>query len=246
MRNHKKNAPKVSPSTRTKNYTVDTAQKVNEKRPEIPKDVIQELHDMSKANDGRIKKEVFIDFLKEKDLLERKKEMVSRLAALNVKIMRKKNILKPERLKLYNDFLTEYKKELRAIVRRAKKNFGIVESTFIYNLFDNETAFKKNLKLLKHYLKENEIKIIKIPRTKPPKPNLEKSEIVGDPVRQYLREMGNVMCGCYWYTRSEGGGHGVFRITGQVSRSPLQCASEPRATSSGRLCRSGPACRWHR
>jgi RNA polymerase primary sigma factor len=106
--------------------------------------------------------------------------------------MRKKNILKPERLKMYNDFLTQYKKELRAIVRRAKKNFGIVESTFIYNLFDNDTEFKKNLKMLKHYLKENEIKIIKIPRAKIVKSNLEKSEIVGDPVRQYLREMGNV------------------------------------------------------
>ncbi|UCH98000.1 MAG: RNA polymerase sigma factor RpoD, partial [Candidatus Aminicenantes bacterium] len=39
---------------------------------------------------------------------------------------------------------------------------------------------------------ENEIKIIKIPRAKMVKSNLEKSEIVGDPVRQYLREMGNV------------------------------------------------------
>jgi RNA polymerase primary sigma factor len=161
-------------------------------KPEIPGEVIKELHEMSKVNEGRIKKDVFMDFLKEKKLLNRKKEIISQLAALNVKILRRKNILKPERLKLYNDFLTRYKKELRAIVRRAKKNFGIVESTFIYNLFENEAAFKKNLKLLKHYLKENEIKIIKIPRTKAAKANLEKSEIIGDPVRQYLREMGNV------------------------------------------------------
>jgi RNA polymerase primary sigma factor len=162
------------------------------KRVEIPPDVMQELQNMSKSSDGRIKKEFFLDFLKEKNLLEYKKEVIIRLAALNVKIMRKKNILKPERLKLYNDFLTDNKKELRAIVRRAKKNFGIVESTFIYNLFDDDVAFKRNLKLLKHYLKENEIKIIKIPRVKVVKPNMEKSEIVGDPVRQYLREMGNV------------------------------------------------------
>ncbi len=147
---------------------------------------------MSRSNEGKIKKEIFLDFLKDKNLLDRKKEIVTRLSSLNVKIMRRKNILKPERLKMYNDFLTDYKKELRAIVRRAKKNFGIVESTFIYNLFENETAFKKNLKLLKHYLKENEIKIIKIPRAKQMKTSMEKSEIVGDPVRQYLREMGNV------------------------------------------------------
>jgi RNA polymerase primary sigma factor len=159
-------------------------------RPGISPEIIDELREMSK--EGRIKKEVFLEFLKDKDLLDKKKEVVARLAEFDIKIMRKKNILKPERLKMYNDFLTQYKKELRAIVRRAKKNFGIVESTFIYNLFDNETEFKKNLKMLKHYLKENEIKIIKIPRTKMIKPNLEKSEIVGDPVRQYLREMGNV------------------------------------------------------
>lgn len=159
-------------------------------RPEITTEIVEELRDMSK--EGRIKKEVFLEFLKEKDVLDKKKEVVARLSEFNIKIMRKKNILKPERLKMYNDFLTQYKKELRAIVRRAKKNFGIVESTFIYNLFDNEVDFKKNLKMLKHYLKENEIKIIKIPRAKIVKSNLEKSEIVGDPVRQYLREMGNV------------------------------------------------------
>jgi RNA polymerase primary sigma factor len=159
-------------------------------RPGISPEIVDELRDMSKEK--RIKKEVFLEFLKEKDLLDKKKDVVARLAEFNIKIMRKKNILKPERLKMYNDFLTQYKKELRAIVRRAKKNFGIVESTFIYNLFDNETEFKKNLKMLKHYLKENEIKITKIPRAKLVKSNLEKSEIVGDPVRQYLREMGNV------------------------------------------------------
>ena len=159
-------------------------------RPGIIPGVVDELRDMSK--EGRIKKEVFLEFLKDKNLLDKKKDVVARLSELDIKIMRKKNILKPERLKMYNDFLTQYKKELRAIVRRAKKNFGIVESTFIYNLFDNESEFKKNLKMLKHYLKDNEIKIVKIPRAKMIKPNLEKSEIVGDPVRQYLREMGNV------------------------------------------------------
>jgi RNA polymerase primary sigma factor len=175
-----------------KNKREQVPESENAELPEIPQDIIDELHDMSKSRDGKIKKEDFLDFLKEKKLVGRKKEIVTRLSSMNIKIMRRKNILKPERLKLYNDFLTEYKKELRAIIRRSKKNFGIVESTFIYNLFGNDEAFKKNLKLLKHYLKENEIKIIKIPRAKTVKTALEKSEIVGDPVRQYLREMGNV------------------------------------------------------
>ncbi len=163
-----------------------------EVKPDIPLEVTEDLQKLSMANDGKIKKEIFLDYLKEKSLMDKKKEIASHLAGINVRIIRKKNILKPERLKIYNDFLTEYKKELRAIVRRAKKNLGVVESPFIYNLFDDEAAFKRNLKLLKHYLKENEIRIVKIPRAKPVKSTIEKSEIVGDPVRQYLREMGNV------------------------------------------------------
>jgi RNA polymerase primary sigma factor len=154
--------------------------------------IYEELSEMSRSKDGKIKKEDFIEFLKEKKLIDKKKEIASHLASMDIRIMRKKNILKPERLRIYNDFLTEYKKELRAIIRRAKKNFGIVESTFIRNLFENDEAFKNNLKLLKHYLKENEIKIIKVPKTKIPRTGVEKGDIVGDPVRQYLREMGNV------------------------------------------------------
>ena len=159
---------------------------------DISPEIFEELNEMSRVRDGRLKKEEFVEFLKEKNLTDHKKEIATQLAGMDIKIMRKKNILKPERLKAYNDFLTEYKKELRAIIRRSKKNFGIVESTFIHSLFENDEAFKNNLKLLKHYLKENEVKIIKIPKTKIPKATLEKNEIVGDPVRQYLREMGNV------------------------------------------------------
>lgn len=159
---------------------------------ELSPEIFDELNEMSRVRDGRLKKEEFVEFLKEKNLTDHKKEIATHLAGMDIKIMRKKNILKPERLKAYNDFLTEYKKELRAIIRRSKKNFGIVESTFIHSLFENDEAFKNNLKLLKHYLKENEVKIIKIPKTKIQKATLEKNEIVGDPVRQYLREMGNV------------------------------------------------------
>lgn len=153
---------------------------------------MKDLLKLAEEEEGKIRKEDFMEFLKEQDLVEQKKEVLAKLAANDIKILRKKNILKPERLKLYNDFLTEYKKELKAILRRAKKNFGIVESTFILNLFEGEDTFKANSKFLKHYLKENEIKIIKIPKAKPAKTGMEKSEIVGDPVRQYLREMGNV------------------------------------------------------
>ncbi len=159
---------------------------------QIAKEVIGDLKEMAAAKEGRIKKEDFIEYLKQKDLTERRKEIATYLASIDIKILRKKNILKPERLRLYNDFLTYYKKELRAIVRRAKKNFGIVESTYIYSLFESDKAFKSNLKLLKHYLKENEIKIVKVPKAKPARSQVEKTEIVGDPVRQYLREMGNV------------------------------------------------------
>ncbi|MCP4220181.1 MAG: RNA polymerase sigma factor RpoD [bacterium] len=180
-------------TTNDKNGKKEAAETNGELNPDITPDIIDELTEMSRSRDGRIKKEEFIDFLKDRNLTDHKKEIATHLGTLDIKIMRKKNILKPERLKLYNDFLTTYKKELRSIIRRSKKNFGIVESTFIYGLFDNDDVFKSNLKLLKHYLKENEVKIVKIPKPKAAKSQGgEKSEIVGDPVRQYLREMGNV------------------------------------------------------
>ena len=180
------------PDDHNRNIGSDHEDKQKNEQEDISPDIYKELSEMSQARDRKIKKEDFEEFLKEKNLVDQKKEIVSHLATMDIKIMRKKNILKPERLKLYNDFLTEYKKELRAIIRRAKKNFGIVESTFIRNLFESDEALKSNLKLLKHYLKENEVKIIKVPKTKIHRTGVEKSEIVGDPVRQYLREMGNV------------------------------------------------------
>jgi RNA polymerase primary sigma factor len=196
LTNSKLNEPETTPKEKVKKEKSAKTKKATQLEsldlPEIQPDIIEELQEMSKSREGKIKKEDFLDFLKDKDMVARKKEIVTQLAAMNIKIMRRKNILKPERLKMYNDFLTEYKKELRAIIRRSKKNFGLVESTFIFNLFENDESLKNNLKLLKHYLKENEIKIIKIPKAKVAKPSVEKSEIVGDPVRQYLREMGNV------------------------------------------------------
>lgn len=156
-------------------------------------EMFQELNQSQRGKKGKETKNGDIEiFTKKASPSDPKEEIDAHLASLDKKPIKKKKILKPERLKAYNDFLTEYKKELRAIQRRSKKNFGIVESTFIHALFESDDAFKNNLKLLKHYLKENDIKIIKIPKAKIPKTTVEKSEIVGDPVRQYLREMGNV------------------------------------------------------
>jgi RNA polymerase primary sigma factor len=170
----------------------DEKNEVVKPKGEISPHIIDELTDMAKAHDGKLKRTDFFSFLQENSLMGRKKEVLAQLAIRNVKLMRKRAILKPEKLKEYNDFLTEFKKELKAIQKRSRKNFGLVESTFIYNMFENEATLKKNLKFLKYYLKENDIKIIKVPKPKPSKPSEEKSEIVGDPVRQYLREMGTV------------------------------------------------------
>jgi RNA polymerase primary sigma factor len=147
---------------------------------------------MAKNNEGKLKREEFFSFLQDNNLMGKKKEILAQLQTRNIKIMRKRGILKPEKLKMYNDFLTEFKKELKAIMKRSKKNFGLVESTFLYNLFESEAILKKNIKFLKYYLKESDIKIIKVPKPRPTKSAEEKSEIVGDPVRQYLREMGTV------------------------------------------------------
>jgi RNA polymerase primary sigma factor len=171
-----------------------SVQKEPQKKSEIPQAIINELIQIANDNEGKIKNEDFIDFLKSKNLENLKSEILSVMESQNIdlKIKDAPTVLKPERLKIYNEFLVDFKKELKAIMRRAKKNFGMIESTYIYKLFDNDDIFKKNIKFLRHYLKENEVKIIKVPKTRREKVSDEKSEIVGDPVRQYLREMGHV------------------------------------------------------
>ncbi len=154
--------------------------------------IISELVEMSKSNNGKLKRDDFIDFLEENGLTDQKKELTARLNALNVKVMRKRSIVKQENMAQYQEFLIQFHKELDAVMKRARKNYDMIESTFIFTLFENEDVLKENLKFLKHYLKENGIKIIKMPKQKVAKVETEKSEIVGDPVRQYLREMGSV------------------------------------------------------
>ena len=101
-------------------------------------------------------------------------------------------VLNQEKLAEYNNFLNDFRKELKAVLKKVKKGFGIIEVAAINYIFGSDEMFKKNQKFIKHFLKENEIKPIKRAVKKVAKAGSERSEIVGDPVRQYLREMGNV------------------------------------------------------
>ena len=181
------------------NSKIETIKKTAKKKakaikPEatISSKMYDELIEIAKRNDNKIEREDFTRFLEENNLIKQKKEITTRLNTINIKISRKKSVMNAEKLKQYNNYLTEYKKELRSIVRRSKKHFGIVENTYISSLFDSEEVIKTNLKFLKLFLKENEIKLINLPKPKVTSPGQEKSDIVGDPVRQYLREMGGV------------------------------------------------------
>jgi len=182
------------PNSKTETVKKPAKKKENTKKTDttISSKMYDELIELSKKNGNKIEREDFTRFLEENNLMKQKKEITSRLSTLSIKIARKKSVMNSERLKQYNNYLTEYKKELKSIVRRSKKHFGIVENTYISSLFDSEEVIKTNLKFLKLFLKENEIKLVNIPKPKTTSPGQEKSDIVGDPVRQYLREMGGV------------------------------------------------------
>ena len=146
---------------------------------------------MSRKGDGKIAHADFSAFIKENDLGKKRKEVLNRLMAINITVSPARRSVKPSQ-KQYAEFLVSHKKELRSIQKRARKNFGMIESTFIYNLFESEEELKLKLRFLKVYFAEHELKVVKVPRTKTTKSSDERSEIVGDPVRQYLREMGSV------------------------------------------------------
>ncbi len=154
--------------------------------------LIDELVETSKLNEGKIRNEYFTTFLEENGLKKQKKEVVALLSSRSISVMRKRSIFKPDKLKLYNDFLTKYKKELNVILRKARRSFGVLENNSVIGVFDTKEEMKVNLKFMRHYLRENGIKITKSAKIKNPRALSEKSEIVGDPVRQYLREMGGV------------------------------------------------------
>lgn len=188
MKQHK---AKVNTAKKPEKKKIESNDK-RDLKPEVSQSTIDRLIKLVGDDGKKLKEEDFKSFLEKHNLKEQKKAIISVLASRNIKIKRSPSTMKPDRLKLYNEFMDSFKKELRSIMRRAKRNFGMVESTFILKVFDNEEIFKKNLKFLRFYLKENEVKIIKVPKTRSSKATEEKSEIVGDPVRQYLREMGHV------------------------------------------------------
>ncbi len=154
--------------------------------------MIKELVTRAQANDAKISQEDFMEFLSENNLLAKKKEISAQLSSLDIRIMKKKPIPNKEKLNEYNKFLTNFAKELKAILKKVKKGLGIIETSSINFIFGSDDAVRKNQKFIKHFLKENEIKPFKGPVKKAAKAGSERSEIVGDPVRQYLREMGSV------------------------------------------------------
>jgi RNA polymerase primary sigma factor len=154
--------------------------------------MLKELVARALADDAKISHEKFMDFLSENNLLPKKKEISAHLVSLNIRILKKKSALSQEKIGEYNNFLTSFQKELKAILKRVKKGLGIIETSAINYIFGGDETVRKNQKYIKHFLKENEIKPFKGPAKKPVKAGGERSEIVGDPVRQYLREMGSV------------------------------------------------------
>ena len=154
--------------------------------------MLKELATRALADDAKISHEKFMDFLSENNLLPKKKEISAHLASLDIRILKKKSALSQEKIGEYNNFLTNFQKELKAILKRVKKGLGVIETSAINYIFGGDETVRKNQKYIKHFLKENEIKPFKGAAKKPAKAGGERSEIVGDPVRQYLREMGSV------------------------------------------------------
>jgi RNA polymerase primary sigma factor len=154
--------------------------------------MLKELVERAQNNDSKISQEAFMSFLSENNLLTRKKEINAHLDAQNIRILKKKSVLSQEKLGEYNTFKENFQKELKAILKRVKKGLGIIETSAINYIFGGDETVRKHQKFIKHFLKENEIKPSKAPAKKAAKAGGERSEIVGDPVRQYLREMGSV------------------------------------------------------
>lgn len=158
----------------------------------LPKPILDELLEMARDNEGSIKRDDFLSFISDNGLNDHKSEIESRLISEKIKIIRQQPINKKDRDQVYGSFQEDYKKELKAILKRAKKNFGIVENTYVLNLLEGEDNLKQFRKPLARFLKEHEVRIVKMPKSKATRTGDDKNEIVGDPVRQYLREMGNV------------------------------------------------------
>ena len=159
----------------------------------IPKAIVDELAELCREQEGRLPRDVYERFLRDNRMEELDREIQARLLERDIRVVRRKPVSTAERVHEYNDFLTNHKKELAAIRKRAKKNLGVIESTYLITLFDGEEQLRAKIRFVKQYLGENEIKILKVTKkAKPARAESDRSEIVGDPVRQYLREMGSV------------------------------------------------------
>ena len=154
--------------------------------------MLKEIVARALNDDSKISHEGFMTFLSENNLLTKKKMIVAHLESLSIRILKKKSTLSLEKMNEYNAFRENFQKELKAILKRVKKGLGIIETAAINYIFGGDETVRKNQKFIKHFLKENEIKPAKTPAKKAAKAGGERSEIVGDPVRQYLREMGSV------------------------------------------------------
>jgi RNA polymerase primary sigma factor len=186
--------PAVKPARKTPPAPAKAgaAPPVKAKRGDVSQVMIRELIETANGHDGKLSHEDFMGFLSENNLLGHKKDIMTHLLSLNIRVQRKMTAVNQEKLNEYNHFLDTFRKELKAILKKVKKGFGIIDVAAINYIFGSEEVFKKNQKFIKHFLKENEIKPIKRPAKKGVKAQGERSEIVGDPVRQYLREMGSV------------------------------------------------------
>ena len=154
--------------------------------------MLKEIVTRAQNEDAKISHEAFMTFLSENNLLTKKKEIVAHLESLSIRILKKKSALSLEKMSEYNAFRENFQKELKAILKRVKKGLGIIETAAINYIFGGDETVRKNQKYIKHFLKENAIKPSKAPAKKAAKAGGERAEIVGDPVRQYLREMGSV------------------------------------------------------
>ena len=52
-----------------------------------------------------------------------KKKLLPICCSLNIKILRKMTVLNQEKLAEYNTFLSDFRKELKAILKKVKKGF---------------------------------------------------------------------------------------------------------------------------
>ncbi len=165
-------------------------QKTNTQPAKIGKVIINELVELSKENENLIKAGDFVSFLKENNLYHRKEEILKILNTLNIKVVRETGRKNIEKQKEYLLFLNEYKKEIKELLRISKKNFGYIENSYLERLFNLNDCEQKIKTFIRFFLKKNQIKIL---TTGGNKNNLlsEKHELVGDPIKQYLKEMGS-------------------------------------------------------